>query len=465
MASEWPLVSVENLQDPGKGAIAIGPFGSRMKSDCYVNAGIPVIRGTNISGGRSFEGQFVHITKEKADSLGSSNVFQGDLVFPHRGSIGEVGLVQGVGRYVLSSSLMKLTCDKSKADPLYLYYFFRSAAGRHELLKNASQVGTPGIGQPLSSLKSITVPLPPLRAQVRIGNVLSVLDDKIELNRQINQTLESMAQALFKSWFVDFDPVIDNMLAAGKTTPDALAAKATVRRKQQTKTLPAHIRQLFPSDFQFTEELGWIPEGWMPRTVDSLVDLIGGGTPKTSVPEYWDGNIPWFSVVDAPNPSDIFAFKTEKHITELGLANSSARLLPIGTTIISARGTVGKCAMTSAPMTVNQSCYGVRGVEGIANTFVYYMVYLSVADLQQNSHGSVFSTITRDTFKTIKIAFGDGELTRIFDKVVEAHFDTISANLYEIETLSELRDILLPKLLSGELRIPEAEQQLEKALA
>ena len=162
MGNEWPLVKIEDIQAQKKGAIAIGPFGSRMKSDCYVSIGIPVIRGTNIDSGSIFKGNFVYISKEKADSLGSCNVFKNDLVFPHRGSIGEVGIVEGDAKYVISSSLMKLTVDEKKVNPKFLYYFFKSEIGKHELLKNASQVGTPGIGQPLTSLKSIEYRNPPI---------------------------------------------------------------------------------------------------------------------------------------------------------------------------------------------------------------------------------------------------------------------------------------------------------------
>ena len=143
MSVDWPLVTINEIKDSKKGAIAIGPFGSRMKTDCYVGEGIPVIRGTNITGGATFKGNFVYITKEKSEALGSSNVYQDDLVFPHRGAIGEVGIILEKKHYVISSSLMKLTCDKARVNPKYLYYFFKSRIGRHELLKNASQVGTP----------------------------------------------------------------------------------------------------------------------------------------------------------------------------------------------------------------------------------------------------------------------------------------------------------------------------------
>ena len=206
--SERRSVVLEDIAASDRKAVAIGPFGSRMKKDLYVDAGVPVIRGTNITGSREFQGDFVYISDETADELSRANVFEGDLVFPHRGAIGEVGIVpSGEQRYMLSTSLMKFTCDREQADPLFLFYFFRSAKGRYELLKNASQVGTPGIARPLESLRSVELDLPSLPEQQRIAHVLGTLDDKIELNRRMNRTLEAIARAIFKSWFVDFDPV------------------------------------------------------------------------------------------------------------------------------------------------------------------------------------------------------------------------------------------------------------------
>ncbi|EFN9796774.1 restriction endonuclease subunit S, partial [Escherichia coli] len=166
------------------------------------------------------------------------------------------------------------------------------------------------------------------------------------------------------SWFVDFDPVIDNALDAGNPIPEALQSRAELRQKVRNSTdfkpLPAEIRSLFPSEFEETE-LGWVPKDWLITSFNDLIELIGGGTPKTIVEEYWNGDIPWFSVVDAPNESDVYVLSTEKSITAEGLKNSSAKLLRKGTTIISARGTVGKCAMVAVPMAMNQSCYGVIG--------------------------------------------------------------------------------------------------------
>ncbi|NWH03680.1 restriction endonuclease subunit S [Desulfobacter latus] len=466
MENEWIITKIDDLKADSKGSIAIGPFGSRMKSDCYVDSGIPVIRGTNITGGPNFEGEFVYITEEKADTLGSSNVYQDDLIFPHRGAIGEVGILLYDKRFVLSSSLMKITCDPQKAFPKYLYYFFKSHIGKHELLKNASQVGTPGIGQPLTSLRNIELNLPPLSEQKTIAHTLGSLDNKIELNRQMNATLEGMAQALFKSWFVDFDPVIDNALAAGNPIPEAFAARAETRRKALAHgSANREVAKQFPAAFQFTEEMGWIPEGWEISQLHTLIDLIGGGTPKTSVDEYWNGSIPWFSVVDAPNNSDVFVIDTDKKITELGLEQSSTKILREGSTIISARGTVGKCALVGKEMAMNQSCYGIHGANGIADIYTYYTIRQFVSDLQHRGHGSVFNTITRDTFQSIYVPFGKVELTRKFDQDVNPLLKRIRFNLCHNTELTNLRDTLLPKLISGEIRIPEAEKITEEALA
>ena len=137
--------------------------------------------------------------------------------------------------------------------------------------------------------------------------------------------------------------------------------------------------------------------------MSNRVKIVGGGTPKTSVHKYWNGNIPWFSVVDAPSDSDVFVIDTEKKITQEGLENSSTRLLPEGATIISARGTVGKCAMAGKTMAFNQSCYGLLSQDGKSVFYTYFLVRLSVGDLQRSGHGSVFNTITRNTLSLIHI--------------------------------------------------------------
>jgi type I restriction enzyme S subunit len=216
---EWPRIALGDIAATRDGAIAIGPFGSAMKADNYTPSGVPVIRGTNISSGRAWKGDWVFISDEFASAMPRCVVRTGDLVFPHRGSIGEVAIIpEGeFSRYFLSTSLMKVTLDTTKAVPQFVYYFFKSIEGRNEILKYASQVGTPGIGQPLSSLRKFMLPHPPVTDQSRIAAVLAALDDKIDLNRRMNETLETMAQAIFKDWFVDFSPTRAKMEGRSRT--------------------------------------------------------------------------------------------------------------------------------------------------------------------------------------------------------------------------------------------------------
>jgi type I restriction enzyme, S subunit len=396
-------------------------------------------------------------------SRSQRRLITGDVLIGIIGTFGNAYRYKEGDHFGVSSAVAILRPDKKVLDSEYLYYVVTSSIFKntHAAYKSGSAQGYTNI----PTIKQLPLPLPPLHEQKAIAHILGSLDKKIKLNRRMNETLESMAQALFKSWFVDFDPVIDNALAAGNEIPDALDAKAATRLAlgENRKPLPEEIRKQFPNSFKYTEEMGWIPEGWKVQQLNSLVDIIGGGTPKTSIPEYWDGEIPWFSVVDAPNSSDVFVINTEKSITELGVQNSSTKILPVGTTIISARGTVGKCAMVGRPMAMNQSCYGINARHGVSDIFVYYTVLLRVSDLQQKSHGSVFSTITRDTFKTIQVPFSGLDLINKFDTYTESFLNKILSNSKEIVTLSRLRDTLLPKLLSGELRIPDAENLIQDA--
>jgi type I restriction enzyme, S subunit len=218
----------------------------------------------------------------------------------------------------------------------------------------------------------------------------------------------------------------------------------------------AETAAIFPDGFEETE-LGMVPKGWRISSFDENINLISGGTPKTSVPEYWNGDIPWFSIVDAPENSDVFVIDTDKKITRIGLDESSTRLLPKGTTIITARGTVGKCALVGNPMAKDQSCYGVRAMDLRGDYFIYFAIRNLVSELQRSTHGSVFDTITSETFKTVQVVIVPVRLTRIFDEKIWSFMGQILSNLQESETIVTLRNALLPNLLSGEIQLNDSE--------
>lgn len=357
----------------------------------------------------------------------------GDIVIARTGaSTGTSIYIDNPPDSIFASYLVRLKIGRN-ANSRYVSYFLKSkdfsdyingVLGDKSAQPNASA----------STMTQVKFTVPPLDHQNKVANILGSLDDKIELNRRMNETLEAIAKAIFKSWFIDFDPVHAKM-----------AGEKPVGMDDATATL-------FPDSFE-DSELGEIPKGWKLGSLAEHVAIYGGGTPKTAIAEYWNGDIPWFSVVDAPNPSDVFVINTEKKITKSGLNNSSTQLLSAGTTIITARGTVGELALTGVPMTMNQSCYGLRYKEDNLGYYTYYLVENILAILKSRTHGSVFDTITRDTLASVSVVLPPQQLINKYSNCVHTTMNRILNNLFEIGTLAEIRDLLLPKLISGEIEV------------
>lgn len=353
----------------------------------------------------------------------------GDLLFARQSLVlegaGKCSVFLGDDEPVtFESHVTRVRLDEQKADPNFYFYYLQSHHGQ-SAIRSIVEQGAGASGIRGSDLKALEVLWHPPTEQRAIAHILGTLDDKIELNRRMNRTLEAMARALFKSWFVDFDGVS-------------------------------------PEDMQ-ESELGLIPKGWRAGSFADAVEIIGGGTPKTSVDEYWNGDIPWFSVVDTPTAGDVFVVETEKSITEAGLSGSSVRLIDKGTTIISARGTVGNLAVAGREMTFNQSCYALKGKGGAGDYFVHLSAQRMVEQLKSMAHGSVFSTITRQTFDAIRVALPTARTFPEFEEKVSPLFDAILGSVNQSRTLVQLRDTLLPKLISGELPVREAERFMDVA--
>ena len=448
MSSEWETASIDELKAPRNGSIAIGPFGSRMKSDCYVSEGVNVIRGTNLMGGRELSGEFVFITEKKAAELGNSNVLANDLVFPHRGSIGEVGIVPNDGnKYVLSSSLMKLSCDTNKVDPLFIYYFFKSTAGRYELLKNASQVGTPGIGQPLTSLKSIKLRFPRVELQKYIVGILTSLDDRISLLRETNSTLEAIAQALFKSWFVDFDPV---------------RAKLEGR---EPEGIDADTAALFPDNFE-ESELGLVPKGWRVLPLGEAVESVGGGTPNTKEATFWEpAEFAWTTPKDLSGLQSPVLLKTERLLSAKGVSKVSSGLLPKGTLLLSSRAPIGYLAIAQIPLAINQGYIAILPSSQLPPLYMLFWCKQNMEIIKSRSNGSTFMEISKKAFRPIPALVPPVSVLNSYMDVAGPVFERLVENEQQAQTLATLRDTLLPRLISGQLRLPDAEAPIEEATA
>jgi type I restriction enzyme S subunit len=430
MAMQYKLIRLGDFCEKiGSGAT---PRGGK---DVYFPSGIALIRSQNVyNDGFKKEG-LAFIDEKQAKDLENVTVKPDDILLNITGD--SVARVCQVKNDVLPARVNQhvaiIRPKSDELDPRYLRYYLVNESMQQYLLALAS-AGATRNALTKGMIESLELSIPPLPLQHYIAHILGTLDDKIEINRQTNETLEAMARTIFKSWFIDFDPV---------------RAKAKGR---QPEGMDAATAALFPSGF---EEIGGreIPKGWGTGSLSDIIDLIGGGTPQTSVEEYWNGDIPWFSVVDTPQKGDIFVIDTEKHITQSGVEHSSTNILPVGTTIITARGTVGNLALVGTPMAMNQSCYGVRGKAGYSDYFIHFQLRRAIADLQQQTHGTVFETITRQTFDGVKIVISPDEIAQKFDQIVRGDLEKIRKNLLESRTLATLRDEMLPKLMSGEIPV------------
>ncbi|MCO0002103.1 restriction endonuclease subunit S [Escherichia coli] len=266
------------------------------------------------SGFQFQETLFINETKDR--ELRAGKLKYGDIVLTTRGTVGNVAYYDNNNPYKhirINSGMIIIRADNKLWNPKFLYFILKSELLKEQIINLISGSAVPQL--PARDIRKFILPVINRSLQNKITNIISDINDKVNLNIEINQTLEKMSQTLFKSWFVDFDPVIDNALDAGNPIPEALQARAELRQKVRNcadfKPLPAKIRSLFPSEFEETE-LGWVPKGWLITSFNDLIELIGGGTPKTTVEEYWNGDIPWFSVVDAPNESAVYVLSTEK---------------------------------------------------------------------------------------------------------------------------------------------------------
>jgi len=400
---DWELKTVDEIKSPEKKAIISGPFGSNISAKYFVSNGIPVIRGNNLSldlGIKFRDEGFVFITVEKANELGTWAI-KDDIIFTAVGTIGQVGILLGeekYEKYIISNKQLRIRIDNSIVEPLYAYYWFASPQIVETIKQRNTGSSVPLIN--LSVVKSLLIPLPPKEERQQIISILSSLDDKIDLLHRQNKTLGQLAETLFRQWFV--------------------------------------------------EEA---EESWVEKSLFDSIELVGGGTPKTEITEYWQGNIKWLSCGDIASNHKNFIIKTEKSITEIGLQNSSAKLLPKYSTVISARGTVGKYCLLSEPMAYSQSNYGIKPKYENCFFFTYLLVAHSVDELKAAAYGSVFDTITTNTFKEQKVKLPEISMIQKFEKRVNPFFEKIFNNQIQIRTLTQLRDTLLPKFMSGEVRV------------
>jgi type I restriction enzyme S subunit len=388
--------------------IAMGPFGSNIKVDCFVDNGIPVLNGSNLEGFELSEKSFRYVTEEKADSLKKANAHKGDVVITHRGTLGQIVYIPQTAqrdRYVISQSQFRVKCNK-KVLPEYFVYYFHTPIGQHKLLSNASQVGVPALARPSSTFQKIEIEIPDIETQKKVVKLIDSLQTQIKINSEINDNLQQQAAAIFRSWFVDCIPF-------GGTVPDE----------------------------------------WKNVTLEDITTLVSRGiTPKYA---------------DDTDQIIINQKCIRNHMIDLSFARShrpkviNNKWLRFGDLLINSTGdgTLGRAAQVwfqPHNLTVDSHVTIVRPA---TENMIFYIGLWGTQhekEIESLHTGSTGQTeLPRDRVKAIEILLPDKETLDRFNTLIAPMTTAIVSNQEENTKLASIRDALLPKLMSGEIDVSD----------
>ena len=397
--------------------ISMGPFGSNIKVDNFIDAGVPVLNGSNLQGFKLNEDSFNYVSQEKADSLGKANAHKGDIVITHRGTLGQIVYIPEESKfdqYLISQSQFRLKLKKDVIRPDFFVYFFHTRLGQHRILMNASQVGVPALARPTSTFKEVLVPVPKMEVQNKIMDILHSLDDKIEVNRRINKNLEQQAQALFKSWFVDFEPFKDQPFVES--------------------------------------ELGMIPQGWRVQEAQEVFSINIGKTPPRKESEWFsesnEDNV-WVSIADMGS-CGTFISDSSEYLTDEAVKRFNIQIVEKDSILLSFKLTVGRVAIADTRLTTNEAIARFILPEKSYREFLYlYLKQYKYGNLGSTS--SIATAVNSKTIKGMKLLIPNAEMIERFSNNTSPLFEQIRTIQQESRRLAELRDTLLPRLMSGRL--------------
>ena len=386
--------------------IAMGPFGSNIKVESFVDDGVPVLNGSNLEGFQLGEKSFRYVTEEKASSLGRANAHRGDIIITHRGTLGQIVYIPQTSkydRYIISQSQFRIKCNE-KVLPEYLVYYFHTPIGQHKLLSNASQVGVPALARPSSTFQKIEVEIPGLDIQRRVVNIINSMQNKIALNNKINDNLEQQAEALYKAWFIDYLPF------AGEK-----------------------------------------PEEWNNTIIEELTSLVSRGI----TPKYTEDSdqivINQKCVRDHRIDLSLARTHTPKKINEKWLQYGDLLINSTG------EGTLGRAAQVwfkPEKMTVDSHVTIVRPKSKELMYYIGFWGLVHEKEIESLHTGSTGQTeLPRERIKAMELVLPDQTTLAIFNAIVQPMTETIINNQIQNNKLAALRDALLPKLMSGEIDV------------
>jgi type I restriction enzyme S subunit len=416
----------------------------RGKTPRKTDAGIPLVTAKVVKSGR-IEAPNEFIAPEDFDAWMTRGLPRlGDVVMTTEAPLGEVGQIHQLP-VALAQRIVTLRGRPKVLHNDYLLYALQSEVVQMQLRGRSS--GTTVVGIKQSELRKVTLDLPPFEVQREVASVMKALDIRIDLLRQTIATLEAIAQTLFKSWFIDFDPV---------------CAKAEGR---EAEGMDAATAALFPAELE-ESALGLIPKGWSVQPIGDLVETVGGSTPDTKSAAFWEPAVHhWTSPKDLSGATAPVLLHTERKVSEAGLAKISSGLLPAGTLLMSSRAPIGFLSVALIPIAINQGYIAMLPGGRLPPLYLYFWCLANMDTIKGRANGSTFMEISKKVFRPIPALAPPDALVQKFIELAGALFARLVENERQARSLIELRDALLPRLISGKLRLPEVHEQVEEAVA
>jgi len=415
----WQMLTVDEIKANEPRSCVAGPFGSSISSKYFVPEGVPVIRGNNLSDNlKPFVPHgFVFVSEEKAESFKAQQVKGGDLVFTCWGTLGQVALIPKNGpysTYIISNKQLKLRPNLEICDARFLFYYFASPQMVQHIRSIAIGAAVPGIN--LGILKSLQVVIPPLPTQRKIAGILSAYDRLIENNTRRIEILEEMARSLYREWFVKF-------------------------------RFPGHEQvQMVDS------ELGLIPEGWEVKPIGDVAEVGRGSSPRPIADQkYFEGGtIPWIKIADATK-SGKYLYETKQKVNEYGA--SFSRLLPKGSLIIAASGTLGYTQLLGVDGCIHDGWLYLINFNGIEKEYLYYLFLEQQQFFYNAAYGAAIQNVNTMILREMKIILPPFHIQKHFKDIIY-NSDNLLDNLGRKNlNLRTTRDLLLPRLISGEIDV------------
>ena len=413
--------SLGEICDRVDGIIRTGPFGSQLHESDYREEGIPVVMPKNIIDGKVSLESIARIDEADAERLAQHKLHKGDIVYGRRGDIGRRALItKKEDGWLCGTGCLRISLGDTVLDPLYLYYFLGQPQVVQWIFNQAIGSTLPNLNTNI--VRSIQISYPPLPTQRKIAAILSAYDDLIENNTRRIAILEEMAQSLYREWFVHF-------------------------------RFPGHEKKRMVES-----PLGLISEGWEVKKMGEVVETLGGGTPSTNNSEYWNnGDVIWYSPSDLTSAGTMFMNDSAKKITVLGLQKSSARMFPAYSVMMTSRATIGVVAINTQPACTNQGFITCVPNEKLSVYQIYFWMAENKEKIISLASGATFKEINRTTFRQLPIVIPDIVVSKQFNELFSPIGKQIENLITRKVNLRKTRDLLLPKLISGEIDVERVE--------